>query len=94
MLSALLVLAAAVLAYGALNYFNGLRSHLAAARRSGLPYVVARKSMRPPALNKLDVLLTHVLAISPFSHYWLLTFWILTPIIKTLPKSWWESWIE
>lgn len=54
MLSALLVLAAAVLAYGALNYFNGLRSHLAAARRSGLPYVVARKSLcAPPALNKL-----------------------------------------
>lgn len=47
MLSALLVLAAAVLAYGALNYFNGLRSHIAAARRSGLPYVVARKSHAP-----------------------------------------------
>lgn len=49
---------------------------------------------RLPVLNKLDVLLIIVLAISPFSHYWLLMFWIWTPMIKMLPKSWWESWIE
>ncbi|KAG8168501.1 hypothetical protein KVR01_001250 [Diaporthe batatas] len=74
MLSALCALAGAVLAYAALSCFNGLRSRIAAARRSGLPYVVT--------------------PISPFSHYWLLTFKILTPLIKTLPKSWWESWID
>lgn len=47
MLSALYVLAGAVLAYGALSCFNGLRSRIAAAKRSGLPYVVARKSCTP-----------------------------------------------
>lgn len=47
-----------------------------------------------PVLNKLNPLLTIVTAISPFSHYWLLMFWIWTPMIKILPKSWWESWIE
>lgn len=74
MLSAIYALAGAVLAYGALSYFNGLRYRIAAARRSGLPYVVA--------------------PISPLSHYWLLGFWIWTPLIKMLPKSWWESWID
>lgn len=48
MLSALYVLAGAVLAYGAFTYFNGLRSHIADAKRSGLPYVVARMSHTPP----------------------------------------------
>lgn len=94
MLSALYVLAGAVLAYGALTYFNGLRSHIAAAKRSGLPYVVTRQLTHLPVLKKLNVTDSCVLAISPFSHYWLLTFKICTPIIKTLPKSWWESWIE
>lgn len=47
-----------------------------------------------PVHNKLNVSLNIVLAISPFSHYWLLMFWIWTPMIKILPKSWWESWIE
>lgn len=54
MLSALYVLAGAVLAYGALTYFNGLRSHIAAARRSGLPYIVTRQFTHLPVLNKLD----------------------------------------
>lgn len=94
MVSAIYVLAGAVLAYGALTYFNSLRSHLAAARRSGLPYVVTRKSHMPPCPYKLNDSLNIVLAISPFSHYWLLMFWIWTPMIKILPKSWWESWIE
>lgn len=47
-----------------------------------------------PVHNKLNISLTIVIAISPFSHYWLLMFWIWTPMIKILPKSWWESWIE
>lgn len=95
MLSALYALAGAVLAYGALSYFNGLRYRIAAARRSGLPYLVTRKSpTHLCGLGKLYLLLIHMLAISPLSHYWLLTFKIWTPLIKTLPKSWWESWIE
>lgn len=93
MLSALFVLAGAALAYGALSIFNGLRSDIAAARRSGLPYVVVRKS-HMPAPSQLDVLLNFVSAISPLSHYWLLTFRIWTPIIKLLPNSWWENWLE
>lgn len=61
MLSALYALAGAVLAYGALTYFNGLRYHIAVARRSGLPYVVTRKShTRLCDLSKLDLELTLV----------------------------------
>lgn len=61
MLSALYALAGAVLAYGALSYLNGLRYHIAAARRSGLPYVVTRKSLTLLCgLSKPDLLLTLV----------------------------------
>ncbi|KAF3760814.1 hypothetical protein M406DRAFT_348284 [Cryphonectria parasitica EP155] len=69
-----LVLLGSLLAYGVFYYIQGLRSNLAAARRSGLPYVVVPTS--------------------PFSFPWQLTSGLWTPLIKLLPRSCWEQWLD
>lgn len=64
----------AVIAYVIFTSIKGLRSNIAAARQTGLPYVVA--------------------PCSPFNLLWQIPCNIWTPLIKLLPKSYWESWLE
>jgi hypothetical protein len=32
--------------------------------------------------------------VSPFNRLWQVTSGVWTPMIKLLPKSWWQDWIE
>ncbi|KAA8569168.1 hypothetical protein EYC84_000837 [Monilinia fructicola] len=52
----------------------GLKRNIAAAKRSGLPYVIT--------------------PINIYNPFWLTTHRIWLPLIRKLPKSWTESWID
>lgn len=56
------------------NYYRCYARNLAAAKQSGLPYVVAPVYM--------------------FSRVWLVTHRLLLPLLKKLPTSWTDPWLQ
>lgn len=93
------LLLGSVLVYGLYLYIQGLRSNIAAARRTGLPYAVARKPNNYYLYLIISQAAEHSLtsfsaAISPYNALWQVTSKIWTPIIRLLPAAWWEPWLE
>ncbi|KAJ4423626.1 hypothetical protein N0V82_001649 [Gnomoniopsis sp. IMI 355080] len=53
-----------------------------------------RVSYWPPARDKIDVADESIPAVSPYNLLWQLTSRLWTPLIKLLPKAYWEPWLD
>lgn len=87
----------AVAAYGVWSTVSSLRANIRVAKRSGLKYVVARefRRMRPQSRvlrGPWSWLLTFAAA-SPFNMPSQMLYNLWSPLVRCLPKSWWEDWI-
>lgn len=92
MTSSVWLLLCATVAWGSYSYISGLTSNLAKARKTNLPYIVVRKSVFLLIVAKRS--LTFALpAVHPFNRFWQISAWIWLPLIKSLPKAWWEKWL-
>lgn len=95
--STIVSLVAALVAYCFFAFIKGLGVNITIAQRTGLPYVVARKSVMSFKWSSTENRPTNHSfhqACSPFNLLWQIPCGIWTPLIKLLPKSWWESWLE
>lgn len=97
MVSSVVLLVSASIAWAVYAYISGLRSNVAKAQRTNLPYMVVRMSRSVScacaACKMHQANAVNIAAVHPFNRLWQLTagFWV--PLIKRLPKSWWESWL-
>lgn len=83
----------AVLGYAIFSYLSGLRRNINAAKKSGLPYVVAR-TYEHGCAQPIQLLINVSVACSPIFLPWQITHKLWIPIIKRLPTTWWEEWLE
>lgn len=94
MLASILLLAGSVAVVFAFKLLAGLRRNIAAAKETELPYVVARKFRWLNQGEGDGIGLTWRPAICPWNPYWQATHMLWMPLIKLLPRSWWEPWLE
>ncbi|KAK2810188.1 hypothetical protein FQN50_003158 [Emmonsiellopsis sp. PD_5] len=94
-----LLIVGAAIAYTIYSFISGLQFNIAEAKRSGLPYIVARmfKFMQSTSIScrtlTFDVILLET-AIFPNSFFWLASYKFWIPLIKSLPRTWWERWLD
>ncbi len=68
-----------------------LRRNIARVKETGLPYKIIRTWVGIVVNMWLTL---RSLAIGNYHPAWLTTFWLILPVLRHLPTSWTESWIE
>lgn len=81
-----------VLFLSAYSNISSLQRNIAAAKRSGLPYVVTRQSST--RIQNLALLTKPLPAINLYNPFWLLTHRKWLPLLRKLPDSWTSNWLE
>lgn len=69
---------------------SGLAKNIAAAKRSGLPYVISRWLYNPRFIVSST---NQSIATGPYNILWLITHQLWLPILGKLPKAWTEGWL-
>lgn len=93
MISSVWLLLGAVVAYWLFSNVSQWQKNIAKARKTGLPVIIARKWSWLPALLCVGINVV-TLACNPHNLAWQTTHKLWVPVIKLLPRAWWEDWLE
>lgn len=80
-----------IVAWWIYSNVSGLLKNIAAAKRSGLPWYIVRKSTR---FKPLHPTCAHQYpAVNAYGIFWILTNKLWLPVLNRLPEAWTKNWL-